>query len=280
MTVIVVTFNCRRWLRRSIESIRNQTYPHVDLIVADDASGDVDDEMLDAYPDVTFVRFADNRGPFRGLRHLWTMAGTPLVAFQDADDWSAPDRIEQQVDYLLARDLDGCGCWIRAVDLNGDPVGYETVPANASAALREARCHPAFHPTMLYRTVVLDALVDFDDRRFGADTEFLYRACLMHHIGNVQRFAYGQTVRPSSLTQKPLAVSTRADRQRYRAALEREAERIREGHRPPPEPGTSLLGKSLGEGYDVEFEWVRPALGSSFARSDSFVSFSSSCKVR
>ena len=265
MTVIIVTFNCRRWLVRSIESMLQQTYPHVDLVVADDASGDVDAELLDAYPDVTFVRFAENRGPFRGLRRLWTMAGTPLVAFQDADDWSTPHRIERQVDHLLVHDLDGCGCWIRAVDLNGDPVGYETVPANASAALREARCHPAFHPTMLYRTAVLDALVDFDDRRFGADTEFLYRACLSHRIGNVQGFGYGQTVRPSSLTQQPLSADVRADRRRYRAALEREAERIRTGCRLPPEPGTTLLGDALDAGYDVAFEWVRPARSGSLS---------------
>lgn len=49
VTVIVVSYNHARYIRENLDSIKAQTYPNIELIVADDASQDNSTEIFDAW---------------------------------------------------------------------------------------------------------------------------------------------------------------------------------------------------------------------------------------
>src|SRR5687768_924040 len=88
VAVLVPTFGCRAWLPRAVASALRQTWPNVDVYVADDASGDVDDALISRFPDVTFLRTTERIGAFRIANILLALTDSHYVAFQDADDWS------------------------------------------------------------------------------------------------------------------------------------------------------------------------------------------------
>lgn len=262
IAVFLPTWRCRAWLPRAIESILAQTWPHVDLYVADDASGDVDAELEERFPTVTFLTLRERGGPFLISNLLLAITESELVAFQDADDRSRPDRLAVQVDYLLDREYDACGSWCRHVDVWGDPVGFGTVPEHASVALRNRLINLFFHPTALYRREALDHLGGFDvEASFSGDTELSFRACFSLELGNVQRFLYERTFLPDSLTQSAETGLGTPPRRAYLEVLRNAADAVRRGAAPPPAPGTTLTGRTIERPDPSCIARLRPGRG-------------------
>jgi len=63
VSVIVTNYNGRRYLERCLTSLREQTYPAVEIILSDDASSDGSVELVRArFPDVKVTINPRNRG--------------------------------------------------------------------------------------------------------------------------------------------------------------------------------------------------------------------------
>jgi glycosyltransferase involved in cell wall biosynthesis len=262
VAVFLPTWRCREWLPRAIRGILGQTWPQVDLYVADDAGGDVDEALEKQFPEVTFLTLRDQGGPYRIANLLLSLTESELVAFHDADDRSRPDRIAAQVDFLLDRELDACGSWCLLVDLYGDPIGFDTVPEHASEALREQLGDSILHPTTLWRREALDRLGGFDGAtRFSGDTELFYRSLFTCELGNVQHFLYERTVWPGSLTQDAETGIHSPARTRYLEKVQETAEAVRTGELPPPPRGLTLLGRPIPAVSPDLVQRLRPGQG-------------------
>jgi glycosyltransferase involved in cell wall biosynthesis len=102
VSVVIPTFNRRAQLAEAIASVRSQTYPSWELIVADDGSSDgtpaylreVGDERIRAHllPHTGSPSVARNTA-LRDARGAY-------VAFLDSDDLWLPDKLTKQVDAL------------------------------------------------------------------------------------------------------------------------------------------------------------------------------------
>jgi glycosyltransferase involved in cell wall biosynthesis len=241
VSVFMPSFCCRQWLRRAICSVLGQIGCTLDLYVVDDCSGDVDDALLAEFPDVNFLRTRHRSGPYGIFNALLALTESEYVAFHDADDFASPNRLRTQIAYLLAHRVDACGSWCILEDECGDVVGFQTFPENAASKLRQGICDPVLHPTTLHHRRLFDRLRGFDSStRFGADTEFLYRACLSSEIGNVQKFLYSRLVHPRSLTQTPETAFGSPARVSYLDRVHKGAERVRSG-KASFSPGVTLL---------------------------------------
>lgn len=262
VAVFMPTWRCRSWLSRAIESVLAQTWPCVDLYVADDGGDDLDQELLRRHPEVTFLRLRERGGPYRIANLLLAITASDFVAFHDADDRSRPDRLAVELAFLEERGLDGCGSWYRMLDVHGDPIGFSTPPEDASGAMRLSLGDQLLHPTSIYRREVFDRTGGFDQGTlFSGDTEFHYRASQRFVLGNVQRFLYDRTVRPDSLTQDPPTAISSPAREAYLSAVRAAAQAIIDGTAEPPADGTDLLGRSIQRPSTDVLDWVRPGRG-------------------
>lgn len=121
ITVIIPVYNVEKYLRRCIDSVLNQTYKHLEVILVDDGSPDGCPMICDEYAqrDSRVTALHKKNGGQSSARNA--ALDCPLtgdyVTFVDSDDWIAPDYyeycvrlIEQtqadivQVDYTLATD--------------------------------------------------------------------------------------------------------------------------------------------------------------------------------
>ena len=108
VSVVVPVFNAERFLAEAIESVIAQTWPHWELLLADDGSTDGSPGIARSYEKTGKVRCLEhpgraNRGE-SATRNLGLRAGRgELFAFLDADDVWLPEKLERQVPLLLAR---------------------------------------------------------------------------------------------------------------------------------------------------------------------------------
>lgn len=103
VSVILPTYNRAYCLRRSIDSVLNQTFTDFELIVINDGSTDDTADLVRSYrdPRLTYVHHNENLGQTERLNEgIWLTQGE-FIAFQDSDDEWLPEKLEKQVAVFL-----------------------------------------------------------------------------------------------------------------------------------------------------------------------------------
>ena len=66
ISVIVPAYNVEKYIRRCLDSLVNQTYPNLEVIVVNDGStdrtGDIIEEFAERFPEKVFPYFQQNQG--------------------------------------------------------------------------------------------------------------------------------------------------------------------------------------------------------------------------
>lgn len=99
ITVIIPTYNRGHLIKRSIESVLNQTNPPSEILVVDDHSTDNTYEIIESIQDnrVKYIKNYRRKGA-NGARNSGILkTKTKYVAFQDSDDIWHPQKLEKQI---------------------------------------------------------------------------------------------------------------------------------------------------------------------------------------
>lgn len=90
ISIIIPVFNAQRYIDAAIDSIRNQEYAPLEIIVIDDGSTDKSAEAAQKHSDITVYKYQDNKGAAAARNLGIRKASGTLLAFLDADDlWTA-----------------------------------------------------------------------------------------------------------------------------------------------------------------------------------------------
>jgi glycosyltransferase involved in cell wall biosynthesis len=154
VSVVMSTYNARRYVARAIRSVRWQTLRDWELLIFDDGSTDGTRDILRRYAsrDARIRLFLNEHvGYVTWLNEGLRQARAALLARMDADDVALPHRFEKQVAYLRQHPF--CvvvGTDAMQVDAAGWPIGrlrvpltHEEIEASLLEGLGEALCHPA-----------------------------------------------------------------------------------------------------------------------------------------
>jgi glycosyltransferase involved in cell wall biosynthesis len=128
VSVLMPAYNAADYIASSIQSILNQTYKDLELIIYNDGSTDATQTILHDYekidPRIKLITSDINQGLTAGRNILWQAANGDIIAWLDADDLAYPTRIETQVSFLENNpDFVGVSCWARIIDGYGQPTG-------------------------------------------------------------------------------------------------------------------------------------------------------------
>jgi len=125
VTVLMPVFNGERHVGAAIDSILAQTHRDLELLVVDDCSSDRSLGIVRSYgdPRIRVIVNEHNLGLPASLNRGLSEARGALIARQDADDVSAPDRLERQVVVMAERpELALLGTQANAIDEEGRPL--------------------------------------------------------------------------------------------------------------------------------------------------------------
>jgi len=109
ISCIVPVFNGERYVREALESIHNQTYRPLEIIVINDGSTDNTKEVVN---NLEFsVQYVEqfNSGPAAARNHGVSLAKGDFVAFLDADDLWHQEKLSKQMTQFQAKpEMDVC----------------------------------------------------------------------------------------------------------------------------------------------------------------------------
>lgn len=97
ISIIVPVYNVEKYLHRCIESIQNQSYSNLEIILVDDGSQDQSPQICDAFADQDNrikVIHQKNFGQGVARNSALDIATGAYVSFIDSDDWISPDHIK------------------------------------------------------------------------------------------------------------------------------------------------------------------------------------------
>lgn len=148
VSVVVTNYNNENYISDCLDSILNQTYENIEIILVDDASSDNSLEVINKWINlnnykfnkesfITLIKLPRNTG-FSGAVTAGLFASKgEFIAFHDGDDLSNKDRIKRQVEFLTSNphlNIVGCNYSVFSNDNltpvfkpNGITCGVETI---------------------------------------------------------------------------------------------------------------------------------------------------------
>lgn len=101
VSVITPVYNAEKYLRSTIDSVLNQTYKNIEMILVDDCSTDnsaeIIKDIMEKHPEVIYFKQSDNLGAGAARNKALEIACGQYVAFLDSDDLWIFNKIEKQI---------------------------------------------------------------------------------------------------------------------------------------------------------------------------------------
>lgn len=190
LTVLMAVYNGSPFLRVAVDSILNQTYSDFYFMIVDDASTDDTCEIVHSYDDprIQLICLEKNAGQTAALNAGLRQATTTWIARMDADDYSAPNRLERQMKDLEANPSIGClgsYAWIFQDDPQ-ESLGVIEKFLDHDQIVKDISAPPIIHGTLVANREALLEAGSYNDRYwFLADVDLYDRLlprCLSANI--------------------------------------------------------------------------------------------------
>ena len=198
VSVVMSVYNDEERVGRSIDSILQQTFQDFEFIIINDGSTDGTAQVLDRYADQDSrirVIHQENTGLTQALIRGCQQAQGQLIARQDADDWSHPDRLQQQIDHIQRySEIGFVSCAVQYVGPQGEPlivISREKDSQQATQALIHDRQGPPAHGSVLFRKSVYHQVGGYRPQFYYAqDSDLWLRMAEVSKVSFLQEILY------------------------------------------------------------------------------------------
>lgn len=104
VSIITPTYNCAKFIARTLDSVQAQTYQNWEMIIIDDRSQDNTKEIVEGYmkddPRIQYHLLDVNSGAAVARTTAMSLAKGSYMAFLDSDDIWMPDKLERQIRWM------------------------------------------------------------------------------------------------------------------------------------------------------------------------------------
>ena len=101
VSIIISAYNAEKYISQTIDSVLNQTWKNLEIIVVNDGSKDNTLSILSSYSNKINVVTQVNKGQDAALNNGYMQSNGTYIKFMDSDDLINPEMIEIQIQTLL-----------------------------------------------------------------------------------------------------------------------------------------------------------------------------------
>ena len=185
VSVIIPTYNRANFLKLTLQSVADQSYKNIEIIVVDDGSpNDEAEQVCKEFEKVTYTKIENSGGPAKPRNVAIQKAKGKYIAFVDDDDIWLPTKLEKQVTILEQNPDFGLvnGC-CEVIDENGvlqnRIIGRlrNISEKHGDVSKKMIGRWTVMMPTSFVRKDVIDKVGEFNEKMpsAGEDTEFWTR---------------------------------------------------------------------------------------------------------
>jgi glycosyltransferase involved in cell wall biosynthesis len=194
ISVVIPARNAGNFLVESIESILNQTYKNIEIIIINDASTDNTAKILSSFKDKR-IRVFKNKvrfGVTKSANLAIVKAKGEFIARMDGDDVSAPKRFEKQVKFLMThKNVVAVGGQCELINAAGEHIGRKNFPlTNQKIKQMIFSSVPLQQPTlMVNRKLLPNNFIWYDETYTSAEElELLFKLFKFGEVRNLKDY--------------------------------------------------------------------------------------------
>ena len=185
VSVIIPVYNVEKYLKKCVESVINQTYKNLDIILVDDGSEDLSGRMCDEWEkkEKRITAIHKRNGGLSDARNVGLdVAKGDYYVFIDSDDYISPDMIEIMMDSAKRNSCEIAICNMIRFSESGDSFPFYKPATNEQVLLGEKRYQTLSQPSVCNKLFRADLFenIRFPKGKYYEDTfiyhELLFRA--------------------------------------------------------------------------------------------------------
>lgn len=209
VSIIMPTYNCGKFIERTIDSIINQTYDNWELIVVDDCSKDDTEKVLKKYKKdkrINYIKLEQNSGAAVARTESMKRAKGNYMAFLDSDDLWYPEKLEKQLKFMKDNNYDFSCTAYEQIDENDNPLNKvikTRTKANYNRILLDC---PVGNSTVMYNVDTLGKFEVPNIRKRNDDALWLQIIKKAKYIYGMEDVLMKYRIRQNSISSNKLSL--------------------------------------------------------------------------
>lgn len=184
VSVVIPFYNCR-YVNQAIESVLNQSYPNIEMILVNDGSTKYEELIQPYLQDIQYIE-QENQGVASALNQGLQHAKGEYIAWLSSDDLFDPYKVETQLQFMLEKQADISFTKFNHIDENNDITKYN-VGANFRSYLDFLHSLREFCPingcTVMMSKEVIEKVGYFNEAlKYVQDYDYWIRATLQFKL--------------------------------------------------------------------------------------------------
>lgn len=173
VSVVISAYNYSQFIGDALESVKNQTYPHIELIVVDDCSTDDTEKIIKKWyrknenkiKKFVYLKLPRNCGAGWALNIGFAISEGEYIVIHDADDISHREKIKKQVNLLEKHEntaMIGTGYWTFQENIEEAKNGSNWLSYNPASIERNYKVHLRHcvsYGTLMFRAAILEEII-------------------------------------------------------------------------------------------------------------------------
>ncbi len=124
VSILIPTYNTEKFIRETLQSVKNQTYSNWEMILVDDASTDQTVAIIEEFAQndnrIKLFKLEKNSGNGFARNIALEKASGKYIAYLDADDLWFPEKLEKQIRFLKTKNLPFTFSFYDCIDDDGN----------------------------------------------------------------------------------------------------------------------------------------------------------------
>ena len=218
VSVITISFNSEAVIKKTIESVLNQTYTDIEYLIIDGASKDKTVEIAESYKDAMKEKGIDyhiysepDKGIYDAMNKGIAKATGEFVGLINSGDWYEPNMIETAVKAYDEKPYDIFYGDINLIKDNGQIIvkksKYDKLPTSRHWN----------HPTMVVRKAYYDEIGAYKCEGIHDDFEFFLRARKKNARITIKNVTLANFITGGTSNQKSFKQCKKRCKDRYKA---------------------------------------------------------------
>lgn len=161
VSIITPVYNNSEFIKQTIESVQKQTYKNWEMIIVDDCSTDRTPELIKKISQkddrIKYIKLKNNSGAAIARNKALSESRGRFIAYLDADDLWKKNKIQNQIDFMLAHDYAFVCSNYEKIDINNKILKQVKIPKEINYKL------------FLRNTIIQTVGVIIDSRKTGRE---------------------------------------------------------------------------------------------------------------